>query len=73
MKLNDANTVAASNGVHKDINKKNNPAFKWAFIIIGAVVVVMLAMFFIKTFVISCYGFRNQYGTGNSGRGKLAD
>ncbi|MFR7653518.1 signal peptidase I [Monoglobus pectinilyticus] len=53
MKLNDANTVAASNGVHKDINKKNNPAFKWAFIIIGAVVVVMLAMFFIKTFVIS--------------------
>ena len=23
MKLNDANTVAASNGVHKDINKKS--------------------------------------------------
>ena len=46
MKLNDANTVAASNGVHKDINKKNNPAFKWAFIIIGAVVVVMLASVF---------------------------
>ena len=26
MKLNDTDTVAASNGVHKDINKKNKPA-----------------------------------------------
>ena len=52
MKLNDANTVAASNGVHKDINKKNNPAFKSACALIGAVVVVMLAMFFISGYLL---------------------
>lgn len=53
MKRNDTNTVAASNGVLKDVNKKNNPAIKWTLIIISVVVVVMLAMFIIKTFVIS--------------------
>lgn len=53
MKCNDTNTVAASNGVHRDVNKKNNSAVKWALIIISAVVVVMLTMFIIITFVIS--------------------
>lgn len=53
MKRNDTNTVAASNGVLKVVNKKNNPAIKWTLIIISVVVVVMLAMFIIKTFVIS--------------------
>ena len=71
MKLNDANTVAASNGVHKDINKKNNPAFKWAFIIIGAVVVVMLAMFFVRACALwSCLRFQEPVWNRQFGKGK---